>query len=240
MTSNRKSALPPRPGGTGAGRENSESIQSAANFAAAFGVSRETVDRLDVYAALLSKWQRTINLVAPKTLTEVWHRHFADSAQLMALAPAKQPLHWLDLGSGAGFPGLVIGIMLAERGGDRLTLIESDTRKAAFLREVVRATGIGARLTVDIVAERIESAANHTRVEAVDVVSARALAPLPKLIGLAHAFMGPESVGLLLKGRELAVELAEAERMFAFEHQVLASRTDPSGQVLVVRHVRIK
>lgn len=240
MISNPKSEpLTPR-GGDAAGREISESIQGAADFAVAFGVSRETTDRLELYAALLAKWQRTINLVAPKTLTEVWHRHFADSAQLLALAPAKRPLHWLDLGSGAGFPGLVIGILLTERGDDRLTLIESDTRKAAFLREVVRANGIGARLTVDIVAERIESAANQTRVGAVDVVSARALAPLPKLIGLVHSFMGPESVGLLLKGRELAAELAQSEGMFAFEHEVVASRTDPSGQVLVVRNIRVK
>jgi 16S rRNA (guanine527-N7)-methyltransferase len=217
-----------------------ESIQGPADFARAFGVSRETLERLSVYEQLLGKWQGTINLVAPKTLLAVWHRHFADSAQLLALAPAKRPLRWVDLGSGAGFPGLVIGIMLAEGEGSRLALVESDTRKAAFLREVVRATGIGVRLTVDIVAERIESPANQTRVGVADVVSARALAPLAQLLGVAASYMGPESLGLFLKGRELAVEIRDAEAAFAFAFDVAASRTDASGQILAVRHLSRK
>lgn len=217
---------------------NSESIQEAAAFESAFGVSRETIERLEIYAALLTKWQRTINLVAPKTLAEVWHRHFADSAQLLALAPRRRPLHWVDLGSGAGFPGLVIGVLLAEGEGCRLTLVESDTRKAAFLREVVRSTGIGARLAVDIVAGRIESPANQTRVGIADVVSARALAPLVRLLGLAKPFMGPDSIGLFLKGRELMSETSEAEAVFSFAPQIVPSRTDGSGRILIVRDLR--
>lgn len=217
-----------------------ESIQGPADFEKAFGVSRETIERLAIYEQLLVKWQRTINLVAPKTLGDVWGRHFADSAQLLALAPARRPLHWVDLGSGAGFPGLVVGILLAESGPGRLTLVESDTRKGAFLREVTRATGISARLTVDIVAGRIESPANQTRVGIADVVSARALAPLSKLLGLAAGYMGAQSTGLFLKGRELAQEIAEAQKEFAFAFDVVPSRTDPTGQVLLVRGVEKK
>ena len=157
-------------------------IGGADDFAAAFHVSRETLDRLAVYERLLRHWQKTINLVAPSTLDAIWHRHFADSAQLLALAP--QAATWVDLGSGAGFPGLVIAVMLAERvntgvpsptsavgipptpspsphhaggvsstrrgggspvrEGPRITLIDSNARKCAFLREVVRQTGISA------------------------------------------------------------------------------------------------
>lgn len=218
---------------------NVESIQGAASFARAFDVSRETLDRLEVYASLLRKWQATINLVASKSIDEVWQRHFADSAQLLRLAPGRRPLRWVDLGSGAGFPGLVIGVLIAEYPGSRLTLVESDSRKAAFLREVVRATGIGASVAVDIVVGRIESPTNQTRVGEVDVVSARALAPLPKLLQLSQGYMGPDTVALFLKGRDLVSELSEAKRLFAFEHAEIVSRTDISGRVLSVSHLRV-
>lgn len=217
-----------------------ESIQGPADFARAFDVSRETTDRLVTYEQLLRKWQPTINLVAPKTLAEIWQRHFADCAQLLRFGPASGDLHWLDVGTGAGFPGLVVGIFLADRVGCRLTLMESDTRKAAFLREVVRATGLNRALAVDIVAERIESPANQTRVGLVDVVSARALAPLPKLLDLVRPYFGPQTVGLFLKGRELSQEIAEAERSFEFAYEIAASLSDASGRVLVVRRVRAK
>ena len=130
-------------------------IRDAADFAAVFGVSRETLARLETYERLLRTWQKTINLVALSTLDEIWHRHFADSAQIVALAAAADPYsgtlsavtlektpHWVDLGSGAGFPGLVVAILLADRGPASVTLVDSDQRKAAFLREVVRETGI--------------------------------------------------------------------------------------------------
>ena len=106
-----------------------------------FDVSRETLDRLAIYEALLRQWQKAVNLVAPSTLDAVWHRHFADSAQIVRLAPHARS--WTDLGSGAGFPGLVVAILLAEDGSDpaRIALIESDFRKCAFLREVARTDG---------------------------------------------------------------------------------------------------
>jgi 16S rRNA (guanine527-N7)-methyltransferase len=204
------------------------------DFAAAFAVSRETVQRLETYAALLQMWQPTINLVASSTLPDVWHRHFADSAQLLALAPAGS-LSWLDLGSGGGFPGLVIGLMLAERWGSRLTLIESDARKSAFLREVVRQTGLGALLRVDILADRIETAANTASVGTVDVISARALAPLNRLLGWCQPYFGGKTVGLLPKGRDLAAEIEVARAHWRFAAELVESRTQEDGRIVVLR-----
>ena len=115
-------------------------VRGPKDFSDAFAVSRETLARLETYEAKLKQWQKTINLVAPSTLDEVWQRHFADSAQLWALAPPAAK-HWLDVGSGAGFPGLVLAILGAEKKATRHTLVESDSRKAAFLREVARELG---------------------------------------------------------------------------------------------------
>jgi 16S rRNA (guanine527-N7)-methyltransferase len=212
-------------------------IAGATDFAQAFGVSRETLGRLETYAELLRTWQKTINLVAPSTVDDVWHRHFADSAQLMPLAPVGA-VRWLDLGTGAGFPGLVVGILLAERGGSRLTLVESDARKCAFLREVVRQTGLGPLVAVDILADRIETAANTTKVGIVDVISARALAPLDRLLGWCLPFFGPTTVALLPKGRDVEAELASARRMWAFEADLVVSQTMADGRIVAVRDLR--
>jgi 16S rRNA (guanine527-N7)-methyltransferase len=212
-------------------------IAGAADFSQVFEVSRETLERLEIYATVFRAWQKTINLVAPSTVDDVWNRHFADSAQLVALAPIGA-VHWLDLGSGGGFPGLVAGILLAERAGCRLTLIESDARKCAFLREVVRQTGLGTVLPVDILSDRIETAANTTKVGRVDVVSARALAPLAKLLVWCEAYFGPSTVALLPKGRAFEDELADARRIWAFESEVVGSRVDVDSRILVVRRLR--
>jgi len=209
-------------------------IAGPADFAAAFGVSRETVGRLKIYAGLLERWQTTINLVAPGSVPDLWHRHFADSAQLVALAPHRA-VHWLDLGSGGGFPGLVVGQMLAERPGCQVTLIESDERKCAFLREVVRQTGLASALRVDIVTDRIEKAANTATVGLVDVVSARALAPLDKLLGWCRPFFGDATVGLLLKGRDMEAELATARTTWRLEAEARPSMTQVDGRILVVK-----
>src|SRR5262245_20072124 len=157
------------------GSSASGRIAGPAEFAAAFRVSRETLARLATYEGLLRRWQGAVNLVSPSTVNAIWHRHFADSAQLVALAPSARA--WVDLGSGAGFPGLVVAILLAgearfradnaacephaeprtnEQGVPGMTLIESNARKCAFLREVVRATQIAALLSVDILSTRIE------------------------------------------------------------------------------------
>ncbi|MEW5963160.1 MAG: 16S rRNA (guanine(527)-N(7))-methyltransferase RsmG [Pseudomonadota bacterium] len=261
-------------------------------FAAAFGVSRETIDRLVIYADLLKQWQKAVNLVAPSTLDALWHRHFADSAQLLALAPPTAT-RWLDLGSGGGFPGLVLAILLAGRfehvrptppspreraegWGDgrpptprplsvpnplaslgaargnadrrdatarpiRVTLVESDSRKAAFLREVVRQTGLAATpVAVDILSARIESITTQGKVESVDVITARALAPLEQLFRLAAPVFGSATVGLFLKGREVGREVAAARRSWEFSVELAPSATDADGRVAVVRRLRAR
>ena len=208
-------------------------------FEAAFGVSRETGYRLQIYADLLVRWQKAINLVAPSTLGDIWHRHMADSAQLVALAPSG-PVKWVDLGSGAGFPGLVVAIMLGGRAGSRVVLVESDVRKCAFLGEVVRKTGISCAMAVEILNARIEIPSTQARLGRVDVVSARALAPLEKLFGLSAGLFGPQTVGLFLKGRDAAKEIDVAEQQWRFGYELQPSLTDSKGRVVAVRSLEAK
>ena len=228
-------------------------IESPESFQSAFGVSRETIERLKTYDSVLRTWQRTINLVAPSTLDEVWHRHFADSAQLLELAlaareagpapdsasesPQKGEKRWLDLGSGGGFPGLVLAILLAERDpAVRVTLVESDSRKAAFLGEVARKTGVA----VEIRAERSEKYATQDKSQIREVVTARALAPLPKLLGLVLPYFSPRTVALFPKGRDVDSEIGEAQRMFGFDAELAPSMTDPDARVVIVRNLAVK
>ena len=210
-------------------------IGSAEDFARCFAVSRETLTRLQTYEALLRQWQKTINLVAPSTLDAIWSRHFADSAQLVALAPSGAK-RWLDLGSGAGFPGLVLAIMLAEREGAKVTLIESDTRKAAFLGEVARRTGA----PVDIRPERIEKAATQAKLGPIDVITARAVAPLPRLLELAAPAFSGQTTGLFLKGREAEMEIDAARERWDFASELHPSLTDASGRIVVIRALQAK
>ncbi len=219
--------------------ERRDLIDGPEAFQAAFGVSRETVEKLVAYAALLKRWQKTINLVAPSTLEHVWHRHFADSAQLWLndpenSLPSDGPACWLDVGSGAGFPGLVIAILASERGGTRHILIESDSRKAAFLREVSRTVGV----PVDIVCARIENEKTRDKVNRVDRVTARALAPLPRLLELVYPYSASHTVGLFAKGRDVASEIEEARAHFAFDCELKNSRTDDSGHIVIVSALR--
>jgi 16S rRNA (guanine527-N7)-methyltransferase len=224
------------------------------DFAREFAVSRETLDRLTIYARLLTTWQRTMNLVAPRSLPDLWRRHMADSAQLVELAPAAG--HWVDFGSGAGFPGLVVAILGAQRAGGtpspkasaahcnrddlRVTLVESDQRKCAFLAEVVRKTGISGLLAVEILCQRVESPAIRAKLAAADVVSARAVAPLAELLGLSAPLFGPSTIGLFPKGRSAAVELEDTAAQWAFEHLLHRSRTDRDGTIIEIRRPRTK
>jgi len=207
-------------------------ISGADDFARAFNVSRETIDKLGIYVSLLSQWQKRINLVANATLPEVWHRHVADSAQLVALAPPK-PRTWLDLGSGGGFPGLVITIML-HGVGTRVTLVESDRRKAAFLAEVARQTGT----PVEIQTVRIEQMATQGMLAPVEVVSARALAPLVRLISLSLPFFSDETVGIFPKGRAAEAEIADARAAWAFDVETSPSLTEEAARIVLVRRPR--
>lgn len=206
-------------------------IRGPNDFAKAFGVSRETLERLKIYESLLQRWQKTINLVAPSTLTHIWARHFADSAQILALAPP-DPKTWVDLGSGAGFPGLVVATLLAPKGQTKITLVESDSRKAAFLRETARELAV----PVDILPLRIEAAATRVSLKRACVVSARALAPMPRLLALAHPFCGPTTTCLFLKGREAQRELQTAETEWNFESELVPSATDPEGRIVVIKN----
>lgn len=188
------------------------------------GVSRETLARLEVYAGLLRKWNARINLVSPKSLDELWRRHFWDSAQLFPLLPALsgRQRRLLDLGSGAGFPGLVLAII----GAGETHLVEADQRKAAFLREVARESGCA----VTIHASRIEQLSPFT----VDVITARALAPLPKLLAYAEPFCGPTTLCLFLKGVGAEQELTAARKDWKMRTRTVSSRSDSRGEILVI------
>ncbi len=189
------------------------------------GVSRETLTRLEAYVALLQKWNRRINLVSRASLEDVWRRHVLDSSQLMAFlppAPAGRPRVILDLGSGAGLPGLGLAIL----GAGEVHLVESDGRKAAFLREAARI----AETPVQIHACRIEAVTPFP----VDVVTARALAPLPRLLALAGPFLGPDTHCLFLKGAGVAAELEAARSAWDFSMESHPSCTYCSGAVLVI------
>ena len=193
----------------------------------------EKVERLDRYEAALRAWQPRINLVAASTLDEVWSRHFADSAQLMALLPPDAK-RFVDLGSGAGFPGLVLAILMGNDPERSWTLIESDQRKGAFLREVARQTGTA----VDILSIRIENAGKEARLGRIDVVTARALAPLDKLLGLAEPLFGPETVGLFLKGQAALTEIEVARQQWSFDVSLVPSVTAADASVVVVRRLK--
>jgi 16S rRNA (guanine527-N7)-methyltransferase len=193
---------------------------------AALDVSRETAARLDAFAAVLGRWAPRINLVARGTLADLWRRHIFDSAQLLPLAPAGARI-WADLGSGAGFPGLIVAILAAEAAPRlEVTLVEADARKAAFLAEAARV----AEAPVRILAERAEAAAPL----AADVVSARALAPLPALLPLVHRHLAPGGVALLPKGAGHGRELDAALECWRFSVQKHPSRTDPAAAILAI------
>ena len=192
---------------------------SAEAFARTADVPRETLVRLKTYLALLEKWQRRINLVGPSTLRDPWRRHFLDSAQIAPLIPKPGGVI-VDLGSGAGFPGMVLAIM----GMGAVHLIESDQRKATFLREVARQTGVH----VVVHARRIEAVTPF----AADVVTARALAPLGRLIDLARRFDGGNTLCLFSKGQDIDRELTEATKSRIVSADRVASVTDPRGVIL--------
>lgn len=195
-------------------------------FAQATGVSRETMDRLTVFAELLQKWQKAVNLIAPGDLPDLWFRHIFDSAQLFRLLPraGNRPLVIVDLGSGAGFPGLVLAIM----GAGEVHLIESDRRKCAFLSEAIRLTDAPAKVHNN----RIEAISIDEIGAKADVVTARALAPLDVLIGYAAPLIKNEGICLFLKGQKAAEELTLANKRWTMRVEVLPSRTDSSGSIL--------
>ncbi len=209
-------------------------IDGPESFAEAFNVPHETIHSLTLYAERLAHWQESINLVAPSTLPAVWSRHFADSAQLRDLAPEGRL--WLDLGSGAGFPGLVVAILQQGVPGFHMHLVESNAKKCAFLREVARVT----EAPVDIQAVRIEDLAEKAQSLKPDVVSARALAPLPRLLGYAAPFMGEGTIGLFMKGQDAHSEVAAAKAQWALDCTMHPSVTEANADIVNVRHLRAR
>ena len=193
------------------------------DFARATNVSRETLARLKAYADLLADWNARHNLVARSTLPDLWRRHFWDSAQLAPLIP-ENARTLADLGSGAGFPGLVLAALRPDLA---VTLHEATTKKCDFLKAAAEHMG----LTVAVQNVRIEELSPSPH----DVVTARALAPLPLLLSYAQRLTGPNSVCLFLKGQNLGSELTEAHKSWKMEASQIPSLTDPSGAILVVR-----
>ena len=204
--------------------------EDAARAAVSARVSRETLDRLDRHAAMLEKWQGAINLVSPATLPSIWYRHMLDSAQLMDLAPDRAAT-WLDLGSGGGFPGLVCAAIAAETHPElRFTLVESDLRKAAFLREAARQMGVAA----SVLTRRVED----LPASRADVISARALAPLSTLCRHASRHLAPGGVCLFPKGARASAELETARQDWQVDVTKIASVTDADAVILKLEKLR--
>jgi len=188
-------------------------------------VSREMAARLDRYVALLVEWQAKTNLVAPSTLPNLWTRHISDSLQLLSLAPSAKV--WVDLGSGGGFPGLVLACALAETPGANVHLVERNTKKAAFLREAVRVTSAAGTVHLAGIGDIVDRFAGH-----VDCVTARALAPLHHLIGFAEPLVGKGAKALFLKGQDVEAELTEATKYWSIQPQLHSSRTGGHGWIV--------
>lgn len=195
-------------------------------------VSRETLERLEAFEAEFGKWSARINLAAPSTLEALWQRHILDSAQLFGLKP--EATAWLDLGSGGGFPGAVLAILLRERPGGCIELVESNNKKAAFLRAVLGT--LEAPATVHVC--RIEEAFGRVRMP--EIVTARALAPLPRLLALAAPWLSAGATGLFHKGRDYAAEVAESRDAWRFDLIEHASKIDPAGRILELSGVARK
>jgi 16S rRNA (guanine527-N7)-methyltransferase len=200
---------------------------TATAFQAALNVSQETMERLETHRRVLAEWSERMNLVGPRELEQFWGRHALDSAQLVRLAPDAK--RWADLGSGAGFPGLVVAAMLADAPGVSVHLVESTGKKAAFLAAVAEA----ASLPVRVFNQRIE--AFGAGEGPYDVVTARALAPLPRLIAYAKPILDRDAIGLFHKGADLDAELSAAREALqggGFRAEVLESLSDPRGRIV--------
>ena len=193
-------------------------------------VSRETEERLDHYIALLREWQAKTNLVAPSTLPHLWTRHIADSLQLVTLAPTAKT--WVDLGSGGGFPGIVLACAMAERPGAKVHLVERNAKKAAFLREALRITsapGIVHATGIEDIVDSIEGP--------IDCVTARALAPLHELIGFAEPLVRKGAKALFLKGQDVEAELTEATKYWNIKPILHSSLTGGQGWIVELDQV---
>jgi 16S rRNA (guanine527-N7)-methyltransferase len=203
-----------------------EALMESAEFARLSGANPAELADLDRFRALLTERNAVMNLVGPATLPDFWNRHAWDSAQLLRLAP--DALRWADLGAGAGFPGLVLAILGKRRPGFHVDLVESMAKRCRFLDEVVQALELPASVRHD----RAENLAL-----AVDIVTARACAPLYRLLGYARPYLARGATGLFLKGQDVASELEEATRYWDYEADIVPSLSDPRGRIVRVRRL---
>ena len=205
-------------------RLSAPASESPEDVAAAFDVSRETAEALIAFTSLVRRWTKTVNLISPASLPQIWTRHVLDSAQVFHLVPAK-PARWLDLGSGGGFPGIVCALLARDAGWDtHFTLVDADRRKLAFLATACRDLG----LSVTLLPGRVE----EIDAQAADLVTARAFAPLTDLFAMAERHVGPKTILLLPKGARHREEIARAEREWRFTLKVHPSITDPDARIL--------
>jgi 16S rRNA (guanine527-N7)-methyltransferase len=196
-------------------------VRGAAGFAAATRASPAQIADLERLQTLLADWNSRMNLVSAASLAEFWPRHAFDSAQLLDLAPAART--WVDIGAGAGFPGLVLAILLKGTPGAKVCLVESQAKKCRFL---VEAVGV-----LDLPAQVLNARAEDLKLKA-DVVTALAVAPLTRLLGYARPYLAQGAVGLFMKGRGAEAEIAEARKSWRFSCQSIPSRSDPDGRIL--------
>jgi len=193
-------------------------------------VSRETLAKFATYAQLIAKWQRAINLVSPTTIDQIFARHIADSLQVFTVRPTNQGL-WLDIGSGAGFPGLVCAVAAQDVAPQLVfRLIESDKRKAGFLREAARQLSV----SVDVLTTRIE----ETNPQYAQIISARALAPLSKLCELSAPHLEPDGTALFQKGRSHEKEQRAADQVWMMTREILPSKTEPDAVIYRIGNLR--
>lgn len=198
-----------------------------AEFQALVGASDARMGELEAFAARLAEANAVMNLVGPDTLPDVWNRHFYDSAQLSALAPGART--WADLGAGAGFPGVVLAILGKDRPGSHVWLIDSLGKRCRFLESLVAA--------LDLPATVINGRAEDQAL-AVDIVTARAVAPMERLLAYAQPYLQRGARGLFLKGEKAEAEVAEARKVWHFESDLTVSRSDPRGRIVSVRSLR--
>ena len=194
-------------------------------------VSRETEARLDRYLDLLREWQTKTNLVSPSTLPKLWTRHVADSLQLLTIAPSARI--WIDLGSGGGFPGVVLACGLAEFPGAMVHLVERNAKKAAFLREALRITQSPGTVHLADIGDCVDRITGP-----VDCVTARAVAPLHQLIGFAEPLVKRGAKALFLKGQDVEAELTQASKYWTIQASLLPSKTSPDSRILLVTGAR--
>jgi len=222
-------SAPPEAAAEPAGPAQS-TVFDAAEFQRRTGAGPEQMRALDRFLALLTDWNGRMNLVGPSALAEFWGRHAYDSAQLLALAP--DALTWADLGAGAGFPGLVLAILLKGRPSAHVHLVESQTKRTNFLNAVVAALDLPAT---------VHNARAESLTLKVDVVTARALAPMDRLLGYAWPYLKAGALGLFLKGQDVEIELQPAARYWKLDLQLTPSLSHSQGRVVQVkRAVRVK